>query len=582
MTNETPVAQPMEDEKPQTQGGLSEAQAVEIKPGDGEALLADGNISAKARAEAFIFQITHHGLDYVNDMTRLILFADKGRGGVADADLKAVIEEMSEGPQYIEKFLQHEGSHLASVTSANGIPRIVMVNPYVAKESFHRGDYVRVSEKGVLLGKSAIFEQAGTIGTIAEFPKNAPGHCIIEDAGLRTLFRIPDVESSASLGELRPKDKVTVSTRYNFVLSKVERQETPNESFVVPVCDIASCTPESVGATHPILKELTSRLFALMDHPDWYDALKISPTVSYLFSGPTGTGKSLHVRLAANILMDRLRERTGSSVSRLVLLDAKSIYDPYFGVTEQKIDSFFNDLSTVAEHPLTDTDGNEFYAPVVVLMDEAEAILRARGDQSGSAHLFDRVLSNLLGRVQSADKEIKSPVMFIAVSNRPDLIDPAAKRRFGMRQAVFGSLNTDQARDVLQRKLSGRKVKGGEKKCVETVMDYLYDESDAATFLKLMAQPKAGQQEQEVFNVERRDLVTGAMLDEAVSYAADQCLLKATQTNRLSGINSDSLIESLGKQYASLAQSTKSSNVHDVLPHLLTETDVITAVEGVV
>ena len=86
-------------------------------------------------------------------------------------------------------------------------------------------------------------------------------------------------------------------------------------------------------------------------------------------------------------------------------------------------------------------------------VEECDALLRTRGDQTGSGHLFDRPLALFLQKIESLEAALKCPILWVATSNRPDLVDPASLRRIGMRTVTFGTLTAAEAAVVLAKKL---------------------------------------------------------------------------------------------------------------------------------
>lgn len=119
-----------------------------------------------------------------------------------------------------------------------------------------------------------------------------------------------------------------------------------------------------------------------------------------LLSGPSGTGKTLLVRVVSKL----------SGLNNVDLNIAK-ITDKWVGSSERNLEKAFTCI--------------EALAPVIVTIDEIDQMgfSREGGDSSGvSSRLFRRLLEFM------SDPKLRGQVIFIGLTNRPDLMDPALKR----------------------------------------------------------------------------------------------------------------------------------------------------------
>lgn len=119
-----------------------------------------------------------------------------------------------------------------------------------------------------------------------------------------------------------------------------------------------------------------------------------------LLVGPSGTGKTLLCRVIAKM-----------SGMNCVDLNLAKITDKWVGSSERNLEKAFTCI--------------EALAPVIVVIDEIDqmGISRESGDNTGvSNRLFRRLLEFM------SDPKHRGQIVFIGLTNRPDLMDPALKR----------------------------------------------------------------------------------------------------------------------------------------------------------
>jgi hypothetical protein len=125
---------------------------------------------------------------------------------------------------------------------------------------------------------------------------------------------------------------------------------------------------------------------------------QLTPGVRALFSGPSGTGKTLAARLLA-----------GALGKELFAVDLATVVNKYLGETEKNLDAVF----TRAEE-----------LDVILLLDEGDALMARRTDVSTSNDRYANLETNfLLTRLESYEG------ILVATSNASERIDPAFRRR---------------------------------------------------------------------------------------------------------------------------------------------------------
>jgi SpoVK/Ycf46/Vps4 family AAA+-type ATPase len=229
--------------------------------------------------------------------------------------------------------------------------------------------------------------------------------------------------------------------------------KTEGTDLLVPIDQISGFSLKDLGAPNPVIDEILKWVKRRLLYPDWENRMQGRLRRSYLFYGVTGTGKTRTINTLINLIADFVESLTGIRDPRAVFANASDFYSPLFGEAELKVVRWFKRLAACARKELIARDGKKISAPLVVVIEEIEALVRQRGEVGGSSHLFDRVLSLILQMMDSATNDLEVPLIFISTSNKRELLDVAARRRFAQREVLFSTLSARSAYQVLAKKL---------------------------------------------------------------------------------------------------------------------------------
>lgn len=154
------------------------------------------------------------------------------------------------------------------------------------------------------------------------------------------------------------------------------------------------------------ISNLINDLSAEWENREIYKFHNLTVRNKILLHGPTGNGKTTIARHIAN-------------VSRLPFVEVSSdmMIDSRLGNTGQNIRNIFNNIKE----------------PCLIFWDEIDSVGRIRGKSSGAADTEnERMVNSILVNIE----KLNNDVVFIAATNRIEIIDPAFLRRFDVKYLV--------------------------------------------------------------------------------------------------------------------------------------------------
>tara|TARA_Y100000310_G_C20702563_1_gene831291 strand:+ start:5037 stop:7223 length:2187 start_codon:yes stop_codon:yes gene_type:complete len=157
---------------------------------------------------------------------------------------------------------------------------------------------------------------------------------------------------------------------------------------------------DQIGGLEKVKEELKQAIEWPLKNPKSFQKMGIKPPRGILFYGPSGTGKTLLAKAVAT-----------ESEANFISIKGPQLISMWVGESEKGIRKIFQRARQVS--------------PVIIFFDEFDAISsrRGAGDSSGSG---ERTVNQLLTELDGVE-ELKG-VVFVAATNRPDLIDPALMR----------------------------------------------------------------------------------------------------------------------------------------------------------
>lgn len=245
---------------------------------------------------------------------------------------------------------------------------------------------------------------------------------LVREAALNAIARV-------DAGETAEEDLALTHTDVDQALTGVE--PSAMREFHIEVPDV---TWDDIGG----LEEVKRRLIAAVEHPleygDVYETYDIDTGHGVLLEGPTGTGKTMLARAAAN-----------QSDANFISINGPELFDKYVGETERELRRVFERARA--------------NAPTIVLFDEIDAVAPDRGTAGGEP--TDRRLTNQLLAELDGVEENGEDVVVVGTTNHADAVNEAVRRSGRLSETIHvGVPDRDARRAIFEVELEGRPLAG--------------------------------------------------------------------------------------------------------------------------
>jgi transitional endoplasmic reticulum ATPase len=285
-----------------------------------------------------------------------------------------------------------------------------------------RTEILRVQTREMPLSDEAL----GSLKAIAEDAHGFVGADLMElarEAGLSALRRgaaeflaVPTVTNMP-----RADDLIVEAEDFRAALRKVRPSALRDPLLVTPTVGW-----DDIGGLSEVKRRLSELLSRTLLRPDDGDASGSGdgPT-GIVLHGPPGTGKSLLVEAAAR-----------AAGVNLIRIRGPELFSPWLGESEERAREVFDIAARTS--------------PCIIYLDQLDAIAPRRGSVGGEGTLTpQRVAHQVLAGIDAASTH--GNVLVIGVTNRLDLVDPAALRpgRLGTHLHV-GLPDEDERAEILR------------------------------------------------------------------------------------------------------------------------------------
>jgi transitional endoplasmic reticulum ATPase len=178
---------------------------------------------------------------------------------------------------------------------------------------------------------------------------------------------------------------------------------------------------EDIGALEDVKQELKQAVEWPLNHPGAFKEMGIRPPSGILLYGPPGTGKTLLAKAIAT-----------ESEANFISVKGPEILSMLVGESEKGIRKIFRRARQVA--------------PSIVFFDEIDSIAPKRGTEKGN-NVTERIVNQMLTELDGIDS--MKNVVFIAATNRPDLIDTGLLRPGRIDKLIKVSAPDENAREAI-------------------------------------------------------------------------------------------------------------------------------------
>ena len=485
--------------------------------------------------------------------------------------LDALLKEIHEGPMRLATYIEMAQVNGDAVSQAlvslddGTLAYAVVVEPEQAKK-LRLGDRVILDGKarvlvhrapgGLRVGDEARLERKIDDRHIEVTARGDERSVILAPAGL-----IEDINS----GQVPLGSPIVLNSRQSIAIGGLPIQDGFSHFRFLdkgPVPDVS--VERDVGAPPRVIREVGEHIREEMLCPELRRRYRLRPCLMKLLCGVSGSGKTLAVQAIHHLMYEIMSEITSVPLAqlppRVFRFRQSQLLSKWLGESDKNVDRLFDEIEQLADQPFRAPDGRQVRLPVLTVIEEADGMGRARGQDA----IYDRILTTALQRLDPARAGLRDRlIVFLATTNEPHIVDPAFLRRVGGSIETFGRLNRVSFRSVLQKLVRGLPAASANgctqeeiwKQSINDLTAWLFGPNSDQGVVELTY---AGSTTPVIKC--RRDFLTGALVDRAVQQAAAEAFQSERETPAAGGVTLVHLMRALNSQVMSLVNQLREQN----------------------
>ena len=220
---------------------------------------------------------------------------------------------------------------------------------------------------------------------------------LCKEAGMVAMRRYLSLEGENHLDSILANSEQLQITMEDFLAALREIEPTATREFYT---ERSTVKWHHIGGLHRIKEALISIVDWPGKYPDLFTEGNVLPPRGILFSGPSGTGKTLMVKALA-----------GETGLNFISVSAPLLFSKWLGESEKALHNLFKKAKQSA--------------PCILFLDEIDALGVARSFVSESGAV-ERIASQFFNELDNLSD--LSQVIVLGATNREDLLDPALMR----------------------------------------------------------------------------------------------------------------------------------------------------------
>ena len=238
---------------------------------------------------------------------------------------------------------------------------------------------------------------------------------LVKEAAMHALRKvIPQIKIDEEIpNEVLDQLKVTND---DFAEARKHVEPSAMREVLVEVPDI---TWKQVGGLEDTKQELKEAVEWPIKYPDVFERLQTKAPKGILLFGPPGTGKTLLAKAVAN-----------ESECNFIAVKGPELLSKWVGESEKGVREIFRKARQAS--------------PSIIFFDEVDALVPKRGTYSGSSHVTESVVSQILTELDGME-ELKN-VTILAATNRPDMLDDALLRPGRLERHIYVPAPDEESR----------------------------------------------------------------------------------------------------------------------------------------